>query len=228
VTFTMPPRAGAVDAFDAALAGADTRLISAEGHVLSSAVARWHGPADPGDQWLLQRCVGPTVDLGCGPGRLVAALTERGVPSLGIDSSPIAVRECRARGGQAVRSDVFTALPGEGRWQHALLADGNIGIGGDPSALLRRCARLIRPGGTLLVETTPDTAVHGLWRGSARVHHTDTNLPAGPWFRWALADLHTVTVLARDTGLHPIDRHQGARCFLQLHRPHPGSTHRGS
>ena len=31
-----------------------------------------------------------------------------------------------------------STVPGEGRWHTALLADGNIGIGGDPVALLRR------------------------------------------------------------------------------------------
>jgi hypothetical protein len=36
-----------------------------------------------------------------------------------------------------------------------ILADGNIGIGGDPSRLLARAARLVRPGGDLLVEVSP-------------------------------------------------------------------------
>ena len=65
----------------------------------------------------------------------------------------------RARGGPAdprtagcrrcVRN-VFDALPGEGRWHSALLADGNVGIGGDPVALLAPAARgagPARPGG---------------------------------------------------------------------------------
>ena len=39
-----------------------------------------------------------------------------------------------------------------GRWRSALLLDGNIGIGGDPAALLRRVASVLRPGGQVLVE----------------------------------------------------------------------------
>ncbi|NUP50516.1 MAG: SAM-dependent methyltransferase, partial [Catenulispora sp.] len=57
-------------------------------------------------------------------------------------------------GAAVLRRSVFGRLPGAGRWPHALLMDGNIGIGGDPAALLRRAGELIRPGtGELVVET---------------------------------------------------------------------------
>ena len=50
-------------------------------------------------------------------------------------------------GGPALRRSVFDPLPGEGRWGTALLLDGNIGIGGDPRALLAPDWReLRRPG----------------------------------------------------------------------------------
>ena len=41
-------------------------------------------------------------------------------------------------GGPALVRSVFETLPGEGRWDTVLLMDGNIGIGGDPAALLGR------------------------------------------------------------------------------------------
>ena len=66
-----------------------------------------------------------------------------------------------------LRRDVFARVPGEGRWSHVLLADGNIGIGGDPLRLLERAAGLLAAGGTVLVETDPEAARH--WRGSVRV-----------------------------------------------------------
>ena len=89
------------------------------------------------------------------------------MPALGVDLSAVAQRLCRRRRTPMVRRDVFGPLPGEGTWGHVLLADGNIGIGGDPLRLLHRATRLLRPGGTLLVETdaTPDL----LWRGTVRL-----------------------------------------------------------
>ena len=38
------------------------------------------------------------------------------------------------------------------RWSHALLADGNIGLGGDPVRLLRRVREFLDENGTVLVE----------------------------------------------------------------------------
>jgi hypothetical protein len=51
--------------------------------------------------------------------------------------------------------DLFEPLPGEGRWHQVLHADRNVGIGGLPPQLLRRCDQLLRPGGSLLCETDP-------------------------------------------------------------------------
>lgn len=203
------------EAFGAALAGRPAQLITGGGRRLPTAVQRWHDRAAGDDGWLLDRCTGPTVDLGCGPGRLATALLERGVPTLGVDCSWQAVRECRSRGGFALHRDVFAPLPGEGCWRHALLADGNIGIGGDPAALLRRCATLLRPGGSVLVEAEPPGA--GLWRGPARLQHEHTSGAVGPWFPWAVADLDALGRLAEQAGLRMGARHRGRRCFAELH-----------
>lgn len=150
-------------------------------------VARWHSDADAGDAVLLDACTGPTLDVGCGPGRLVAALLGRGVQALGVDVSPVAVRRTTARGGIAIRRDVFELLPGEGRWHHVLLADGNIGIGGDPAALLRRVRELLRPSGTVVVEVEQPGS--GLVAGRARVR---TEGSSGQWFPWAWSDAESV------------------------------------
>ena len=118
-------------------------------------VERWCASPDPADWTLLSRCLRrgqPTLDIGCGPGRLIAALQSCGLPALGVDVTRTAVLRARGMGGSALCRSVFDRLPGEGRWGTALLADGNLGIGGAPVALLRRTAELLSPDGQLLVE----------------------------------------------------------------------------
>lgn len=115
-------------------------------------MADWTREADSLDQSLIAQCVGSTLDIGCGPGRLSAALAENGHVVLGIDVVHEAVGQTRLRGVAALRRDVFDRLPGEGRWRSALLADGNVGIGGDPEALLKRVRQLLDPTGRVVVE----------------------------------------------------------------------------
>jgi SAM-dependent methyltransferase len=158
----------------------------------------------------VRRCTGPTIALGCGPGRLVAALVERGVPALGVDSSPLAARLAGRRGAAVLRRDVFANLPGEGRWQHALLADGNIGIGGDPAALLHRVRRLLASDGSALVELARQP---GLWRGSARVVWS---AGATGWFPWAVVGQDVIAELAEAAGLRLVGIRRRARVFAEL------------
>jgi SAM-dependent methyltransferase len=165
----------------------------------------------PGDASILDRCQGHTLDVGSGPGRLTVALAERGVPALGIDITPSAVQLARSCGALALHRDVFSTVPGTGRWARVLLADGNIGIGGDPLRLLRRAAELVRGGGTVLVETggRPEE----LWRGTARVHAAAA---AGAPVPWAEAGAGALTRIAADAGLHRTAGHTGVRSFVEL------------
>lgn len=173
--------------FDQALRGRPSWLDLPGVTSRELSVARWQADADDGDAVLLDACAGPTLDVGCGPGRLVTALLSRGVHALGVDVSPEAVRRTTARGGMAIRRDVFGPLPGAGRWRHVLLADGNIGIGGDPAALLWRVRQLLGPSGTVVVEVEPPGS--GLTVGQARVRTADT---CGQRFPWAWSDAESV------------------------------------
>jgi glycosyltransferase A (GT-A) superfamily protein (DUF2064 family) len=66
-------------------------------------VARWSGAADVVDMLVVARCEPPVIDLGCGPGRMVQALSESGRAALGVDMSSVAVELSMARGGLALR-----------------------------------------------------------------------------------------------------------------------------
>jgi uncharacterized protein len=173
-------------------------LVDAEGRGTRLPVHRWHGQPEPAVQAVVDRCAGPTVDVGCGPGRVAAEVAGRGLVSLGIDISARAVRLTRRRGASALRRDVFDPLPAEGRWSHVLLLDGNIGIGGDPAALLRRCAALLAPGGTVLVEL--DRPGAGRWQGTAAVL-CEWPRRRGPPFRWARLGVEAVHQVAAEAGL---------------------------
>ncbi|WP_416223287.1 class I SAM-dependent methyltransferase [Streptomyces hygroscopicus] len=130
-------------------------LRRADGWLLPLEVERWCARPDSVDLDVLARCEGAVLDVGCGPGRLVAELAARGRTALGVDVSEAAVAHTARLGGMAVRRSVFEPLPGEGRWGTALLLDGNLGIGGDPGVLLDRMAQLLLPGGLLIAETVP-------------------------------------------------------------------------
>ncbi|WP_412543600.1 class I SAM-dependent methyltransferase [Longispora sp. K20-0274] len=186
----------ALELYDRAL-DADARLdYVLAGETLPAGLARWKGVHSPGDGGMLDRCAGPTLDIGCGPGRLVAALVGRGVSALGLDISPVAVRLTRARGGRAVRGDVFGRVPREGRWATALLADGNIGIGGDPVRLLARCRDLLAPGGSVVVELETPGAATAVAELRLRV---DARVSAP--FPWAFVSFADVPGLAYRAGL---------------------------
>jgi SAM-dependent methyltransferase len=194
----MTTTTAALAVFDAALAragaGASVALTITDDRGARHRVdpGAWCRGHLPGDRGLLARCGGPTLDIGCGPGRLTSALNRLGHPALGIDVSACAVRLARARGAAALRRDVFGPVPGSGRWRHLLLADGNIGIGGDPGALLRRCRDLLAADGRLHVELGPPGTRS--WAGDARLHD-EAGQPGAP-FRWAQLAADELAALA--------------------------------
>lgn len=161
---------------------------------------------------MIDLCVGPTIDLGCGPGRLVAQLMRRGIPALGVDRSGTAIRLARSCGATVLRRDVFAPLPGLGCWHTVLLADGNVGLGGDPWRILQRAGELLCRGGQCIAEF--DAQVSGIHTGWVRLESSCT---AGPWFRWATVGIDCAARLADEVGLTITDiRPMGSRVLAQL------------
>ncbi len=206
--------------YERALAGERCWVRHDDGRLGTLPIQAWlggHTADHQFDRSLVAMCEGPTIDLGCGPGRLVIELTRRGIPALGVDQSAAAVRLAQRNGAAALHRDVFAPLPGNGRWQTVLLADGNVGLGGDPRRILHRAGELLHLGGRCLAEVDPGTT--GVRMGWVRLESSRT---VGPWFRWASVGVDSVDRLARHVGMSVREvRHIGKRAIATLTSAQP-------
>ncbi len=200
--------------FSSALAGREVLMHGMGPEPLPMQVGAWRAPADADDHVLLDLCDGPTLDVGCGPGRLTEELAARGLHVMGIDIAPEAVRMTRARGAVARLADVFSPLHAEGRWETVLLADGNIGIGGDVERLLRRLRCLLDSGGRVVAELASPGSPAGRRRVTVEV---DGHASAPFW--WMSVEPRRARVAAAAAGFRVdyLDE-VGGRWFTLLQR----------
>ncbi|MDP9792808.1 SAM-dependent methyltransferase [Catenuloplanes nepalensis] len=192
---------------EAAANGTATQIVERDdGFVSRDDAAHYlHGP----QRWpahetaLLDRARGRILDIGCGAGRHMAALRDRGADVRGIDPSPGAVAVCRARDLTADVGDIDAPPPGP--FDTLLLMGGGLALLGSPAAAARRLsamAAVAAPGAVLLgtnadpyLTTDPiHTAYHrhnralGRPGGQLRVRvlHGDT---VTDWFDYWLASV---------------------------------------
>jgi SAM-dependent methyltransferase len=188
-------------------------LRSADGRAQDASA--WLHVADPIDTRVLHDLDGPVLDVGCGPGRHVVALAERGVVTLGIDVALVALSVARMRGAPALERSIFARVPGAGRWRTALLLDGNVGIGGDPEALLHRIRELLAPRGMVVLEADPARSPD-----IARTVRLEIKGRAGPWFELAHVAVDEIACLADVAGFSVARQWtDGGRHFAHLRAP---------
>ncbi|MCW2680321.1 MAG: methyltransferase type 12 [Frankiales bacterium] len=170
-------------------------LRLADGRLVPLPVARWSGPVSQADESMLARATGPVLDVGCGPGRLTAALHQRGVEVLGLELVPELPVLARLAGAPLLLGDVFAPVPRAGSWRTVLLADGNVGIGGDAVRMLRRVRGLLAPDGQVVCELHP-----GADSSSGPVRLEGLGVTSA-WFPWALLGTAALDDTAGAAGL---------------------------
>ncbi|HEY6889380.1 MAG TPA: class I SAM-dependent methyltransferase [Solirubrobacter sp.] len=190
------------------------RLRLSDGRSEPLRVDRWVAAADAVDCEILAGVEAPVLDLGCGPGRHLAALRAVGKRGLGVDLSPVAVRLARGRGAEVINGSLWSQVPRAGTWKTILLLDGNIGIGGAPILLLRRSGELLAEGGAIVVEVDPP----GAPTRRVRVRLEAPGV-VSEWFRWARVGADGVADVARRAGFVVAETHTLAgRTFVTLRR----------
>lgn len=187
------------DLYERALAGERCFIRHADGYRAELPAQRWLGKCvdeQPFDDAVLAMCDGSTIELGCGPGRLIARRACSGVPALGVDRSEQAVRLARELGAPTLHADAFGPIPGTGSWRTVLLIDGNVGLGGDPARILGRSRELLANGGHCVAEFEAQQS--GIETTFVRLEIDDD---FGPWFRWSKVGIDCADELAEGAGM---------------------------
>ncbi len=199
-----------------------TWLQYEDGRTVVLDLPRWTRPAcGAADEALLDRCGSPTLDLGCGPGRLTRALVARGLDCLGVDVAPVAVALARHGGAPVLHASAFDAVLDDTRWSTVLLADGNIGIGGNPVCLLARCRELLTDSGHVLVELDPPSDP----TRTVRVQVASSSGRRSSWFGWAHVSVRDIEDVALQAGLRTVEVWNSAgRWFAELEWPAGGRS----
>ena len=169
-------------------------------HWISAARARHVPPATRPGSLLL--------DLACGAGLLAPHVVDKGHRHVGLDLSPTALPQAREHGVVPVRGDV-TRLPFADEVADVVVAGEILEHVPDPSAVVLEACRVLRPGGTLVIDTIADT-----WWGRFSAITVGERIPAGPPRR-----LHDGDLFVNRAELVAAAAQGGVRLQLQGLRP---------
>lgn len=114
------------------------------------------------------------LDLACGGGLLGPHVAAKGHRHVGLDLSATALPLARAHGLTPVRGDV-TRLPFRDEVADVVVAGEILEHVADPPAVVAEACRVLRPGGTLVLDTIAAT-----WWGRFSSVTVGERMPAGP------------------------------------------------
>jgi len=160
---------------------------------------------------------GRVLDVGCGAGRVLLYLQEKGLECVGIDVSSLAVKACRERGAKDARVISITRVgPQLGKFDSILMFGNNFGLlGGKKRAewVLEKYRRLANPGVQLIVSTTDPYATND----TDHLNYQKFNLRRGrmggqirlrirykkyqtPWLDYLLVSQPEMTAMLKNSG----------------------------
>jgi 2-polyprenyl-3-methyl-5-hydroxy-6-metoxy-1,4-benzoquinol methylase len=153
------------------------------------------------------------MDLGCGEGWLVRALTARGLSVLGVDAVAALIDAADAQGGgRYICLDYAAIAEGALRETADAVVCNFALLGGDSvAALLQAVPRLLNPGGALVIQTLhPRAALSGGpyqegWRDGTWAGIKGDFGPAPPWY---FRTLESWERLLHDSGFSHITRRE--------------------
>ncbi len=123
----------------------------------------WRGGMNAVTRTLLGDCDGPTLELGCGRGDLLAALAADGAngPLVGIELHPEAFASSQPADVLFVRSDAHRLPCASASVATVLALDLLDQRGVEPAVVLGECRRVLQPGGRLVVRVSAYPWLYG-------------------------------------------------------------------
>ncbi|MFH1372795.1 MAG: methyltransferase domain-containing protein [bacterium] len=175
----------------------------------------------PVEKKAIRYAQGRVLDIGCGAGRCLLYLKNKGFDVTGIDTSPLALKVCRKRGVKKVKLlSVTQVTPKLGIFDTLLMYGNNFGLMANPHRarwLFRRFVKITSARGRIIAAalspyptTTPEHLEY-------QKRNRKRGRPAGqirlrvrykryvtPWLDWLLVSQKEMTDILRGTGWQPV------------------------
>jgi len=145
------------------------------------------------------------LDLACGTGNAALLAAALGAGVIGVDAAPRLLEVARTRAHTLgvdleVREGDLLALPANDASVDVVLSVFGVIFAADPAQALREIARVLRPGGRVLVSAwVPAGPIDAMLGAMGRIMSRVTNAP--PMERFAWSDATAVGKLADEAGL---------------------------